>query len=192
MDIEGQFMGLDFRNLDPDTRLAMAAEVERDTAAGSLYISPRLTEKGAREWPDLLLSAVAKGTDDSLAAELATRGLLKTQEESHRNGKTFSKAVPATAARTLAEGEFNRMYLRGIASRGVLENREIEIYRGRSSANPRRESQALVGKRLVASSLLDDLRSHIGVDSALGLPPGPNSGLTGELGYSSPATGLSE
>lgn len=185
-------MGLDFRNLDPDTRLAMAAEVERDTAAGSLYISPRLTEKGAREWPDLLLSAVAKGTDDSLAAELATRGLLKTQEESHRNGKTFSKAVPATAARTLAEGEFNRMYLRGIASRGVLENREIEIYRGRSSANPRRESQALVGKRLVASSLLDDLRSHIGVDSALGLPPGPNSGLTGELGYSSPATGLSE
>jgi len=174
-------MGLDYRSLDSATREAMAAEVERDAAARSLYISPRLTEQGANEWPELLLSAVKTGTDDSLARELSTRRLLKTHEESHRNGKPYTKAVPATAASTLAEGEFNRFYLRGIASRGLAENRVIEIYRGRASSRPRPESEALIGERLAAGALLDDLRAHIGVDGALGLPPGPNSGLTGEL-----------
>lgn len=69
-------MGLDYRNLDSATREAMAAEVERDAAARSLYISPRLTEQGANEWPELLLSAVKTGTDDSLARELSTRRAL--------------------------------------------------------------------------------------------------------------------
>lgn len=174
-------MGLDYRSLDSATRAAMAAEVERDAAAGYMYISPRLTEHGAREWPDLLLAAVETGTDDWLARELSIRGLLKTHEESHRNGKPYSKAVPVTAPSTLAEGEFNRFYLRGIASRGLADNRDIEIYRGRASTIPRPESQALVGQRLAAGALLDDLRAHVGVDSALGLPPGPNSGLTGRL-----------
>ena len=32
--------------------------------------------------------------------------------------------------------------------------------------------------RLAKSSLLDDLRAHPGTDTALGLPPGPNSGLS--------------
>ena len=174
-------MGLDYKSLDTATRTAMVAELERDVEAGSLYISPRLTDAGVREWPDLLRTAAATGTDDGLARELSARGLLKSQEESHRNGRPYSKAVPANAASTLAEGEFNRFYLRGIASRGVDENRQIEVYRGRPSSTPRRESEALLGQHLVAGTLLTDLREHIGVDSALGLPPGPNSGLTGRL-----------
>lgn len=174
-------MGLDYQDLDAVTRAAMAAEVDRDIATGALYLSPRLTEQGAREWPDLLRAAVTSGTDDGLAQQLISQGLLNTQEQSHRNGKTFWKAVPVTAPATLAEGEFNRMYLRGIAARGVAENRDIEIYRGRYSANPRRESQALEGQRRPADALLEDLRTHIGVDGVLGLPPGPNSGLTGKL-----------
>ncbi|WP_455905662.1 hypothetical protein [Microbacterium sp.] len=174
-------MGLEYRNLDTATRAEMAAEVAMDTAGGSIYLSSRLTEQGAREWPELLLAAVTTGTDDSLAQTLASKGLLKTHEESHRNGKSFTKAVPVTAATTLAEGEFNRMYLRGIASRGVREGRDIEVYRGRQSEKPRSESEALVGQRMAADTLLHDLRTNIGVDVALGLPPGPNSGLTGEL-----------
>lgn len=174
-------MGLDYQDLDAATRAAMAAEVDHDVEAGALYISPRLNETGAREWPGLLRTAVASGTDDGLAQQLIDRRLLNAQEQSHRNGKTFWKAVPVNAPVMLAEGEFNRMYLRGIAARGVAENRDIKIYRGRYSANPRRESQALDGQLRPADALLNDLRTHIGVDGALGLPPGPNSGLTGKL-----------
>lgn len=69
-------MGLDYQSLDSATRASMVAEIERDVAADSLYISPRLTDQGVREWPDLLLSAAETGTDDWLARELSARGLL--------------------------------------------------------------------------------------------------------------------
>lgn len=174
-------MGLDYLNLDQATRASMTAEVELDISNTSLYVSSRLNPQGIREWPGLLLSAVDSGTDDTLAAGIVSRGLLKSHEESQRNGVQHTKKVPVTAATTLAEGEFNRFYLRGVAARALAEGREVEIYRGRESTSPRAESQALVGKRLTGGDLLKDLRSNVGVDGALRLPPGPNSGLTGKL-----------
>ena len=47
--------------------------------------------------------------------------------------------------------------------------------------NPRPESEAKIGKTIAPQSLLDDLRKNIGVEPALGLPPGPNSGLSVKL-----------
>lgn len=41
-----------------------------------------------------------------------------------------------------------------------------------------RERLGLARKLIAADRLLDDLRTHQGVEPALGLPPGPNSGLT--------------
>ena len=67
------------------------------------------------------------------------------------------------------------------------------VYRAKEVVNPRAESVALIGKSLLAKQLLDDLRSNIGTDAALGLPPGPNSGLSVKLplNVNSPAgTGL--
>lgn len=58
---------------------------------------------------------------------------------------------------------------------------EIEVYRAKEVATPRSESIALIGRRLSVSALLGDLRVSVGVDTALGLPPGPNSGLSGRL-----------
>ena len=91
--------------------------------------------------------------------------------------------VPYTAPMTLAEGEFNRFYLRGACLRAASEvsRNMIEIYRARPSVNPRPQSEALIGTRLDPTILLSDLRDHIGVDTALRLPPGPNSGLSGRL-----------
>lgn len=55
---------------------------------------------------------------------------------------------------------------------------ELEIYRAGYSRSPRSESEAMIGRRIDAQALLEDLRAHAGVDTALGLPPGPNSGLS--------------
>jgi hypothetical protein len=96
-------------------------------------------------------------------------------------GYTVSK-VPRTAPITLAEGEFNRFYLRGLCQRAIeAGGPAIEIYRARASVTPRPESEAMIGRHLDADKLLVDLREHVGVDTALGLPPGPNSGLSGRL-----------
>ena len=47
-----------------------------------------------------------------------------------------------------------------------------------SVENPRPESQAKVGALFDAKQLLNDLRTSQGVEPALGIPPGPNSGLS--------------
>jgi hypothetical protein len=57
----------------------------------------------------------------------------------------------------------------------------VFVYRAKEVVNPRAESVALIGKSLPAKQLLDDLRTNIGTDTALGLPPGPNSGLSVKL-----------
>lgn len=179
-------MGLHYQDLDSVTRAAMRAEVQADIDADRLYRSPRLSEEGARRWPDLLLEAASSHDDDFLESALAAPGMLNTHEQSHRKGIPYTRRVPSDAARGLAQGEFNRFYLRGLATRAVDEERGIEVYRGRSSQNPRPESLALEGAVLDPAQLLADLRQDIQVDRALGLPPGPNSGMTGRLAERDP------
>lgn len=173
--------GLHYESLDRDTRDYMLSEFELDISLGYLYLSRRFSPVGAAAWPRLLEAALRQGDDESLHQELLSPGMFNQFEQVERNGVMHQKRVPATAAATLAEGEFNRFYLRGVAARAISENRKVEVYRGRLSPNPRRESEALIGQQMDPQALLDDLRSNKGIDTALGLPPGPNSGITGKL-----------
>lgn len=173
-------MPFDYPNLEI-VRPEMVVEIEADRANSAIYISSRLTDAGVKQWPELLLRAAQVGDSDSLAQELGTPGLLNEYEVATRNGKMNTKRVPVSAAETLAEGEFNRYYLRGLARIALATGQRIEIYRGRASVNPRSSSTAAEGNVLDPSELLVELRSNVRVDVALGLPPGPNSGLTGRL-----------
>lgn len=161
----------------------MQAEVADDVGNGKVYLSPRLSEIGRLDYPQLLHDAVSHHDETWLAAQLRIGGRLNTRELSHsKAGKVIDKLVPVNAADTLAEGEFNRFYLRGLCRRALAAGvTEIEIYRAKEVASPRSESIALIGQQLSASALLTDLRVSVGVDTALGLPPGPNSGLSGRL-----------
>ena len=105
---------------------------------------------------------------------------MKEYEQRRKRGGGFTNArVPVNAPDTLSEGEFNRYYVRGLCIRVIEEDMDkVEVYRGKPVNQPRPESEVLLGKRLPAESLLEDLRKSNGVEPALGLPPGPNSGLT--------------
>lgn len=169
-------MGLCYESLDERTRAFMLEELAKDEAAGRLYISGRLTREGAERYPKLLREALTSYRDDWLAERL--RGLMAEREPSSRS-KTGDKAVPHNADATLAEGEFNRYYIRGVCRQVEADGgTEVEIYRGKTVAAPRDESQMMVGTRIDAAKVLADLRANSGVNTALGLPPGPNSGLT--------------
>lgn len=90
--------------------------------------------------------------------------------------------VPINAPQRLAEGEFNRFYIRGLCLRALDEGKStVVVYRARHSSSPRLESEELIGSAFDAKALLEDLRESPGVDTALGLPPGPNSGLSARL-----------
>ncbi len=113
-----------------------------------------------------------------MAADLIRLNCLKTTEL--RKGKPVK--VPRNAHETLAEGEFNRFYIRGLCRRAIDEGLSaLEVYRAKEVRDPRPESQNMIGKSLDPSQLLNDLRTQIGIDTVLGLPSGPNSGLSARI-----------
>lgn len=181
-------MALDYQNLDDATRQLMLSELELDLSHGTLYISPRLNEAGVQNYESLLREAILRHDDEWLAAELRSRDYINTNEERPiPQGGLATTKVPATAPDTLAEGEFNRFYVRGLCSRALNEGiPEVVVYRGKQVQQPRPASEAMIGKRIPAMNLLLDLRQSPGVEPALGLPPGPDSGLTVRLPVNTP------
>jgi len=176
-------MPLKLENLDAQTRNHMTAEIKADIATTKLYLSNRLSGRGRADYPQLLKQA-AEGRDDSwLANEVRSNGRLNEMEERRKpKGGTTMARVPVTAPETLAEGEFNRFYIRGLCVRAMAASvPELIIYRAKAVENPRPESVAKIGQKISAQALLSDLRTNIGVDTALGLPAGPNSGLSVRL-----------
>jgi hypothetical protein len=176
-------MPLQLHSLDDRIRAFMFSEIALDEERQNLYTSRRFTTRGAAEYPTILKDVVRSGGDADLANRLRTHGCFaETETRQLKSGKISIAKVPVTAAETFAEGEFNRLYLRAICRAAIEDGTgEVVVYRARYSENPRPESEALVGKTLPAATLLDDLRENPGVDTCLGLPPGPNSGLSARL-----------
>jgi hypothetical protein len=176
-------MALQLDDLDDETRRYMLSEMARDSVHDDLYMSRYFSEEGRRRYPVLIREALEVGTDASLAEALSSPAMFETHHQRRKpsGGHTTAK-VPDTAPVTFAEGEFNRFYLRGLCARIVESGGGVvEIYRARYSERPRAESVAMEGTTLNAATLLDDLRTSQGVDTALGLPPGPNSGLSARI-----------
>jgi hypothetical protein len=176
-------MGLDYRNLDERTRALMLAEIGRDIAGNALYISENLSPQGQIEYPDLIRAAARSGTDVTLGTEI--RGRLNQYEKPRKLKSGASSKPPvmrSNAHEMLAEGEFNRFYIRALRLRAMEDGiPDVIVYRAKAVLNARSESEQKIGQGVPAEALLGDLRGHIGVDTALGLPPGPNSGLSVRL-----------
>lgn len=176
-------MGLTYRNLDERTRTLMLAEIEKDAIANTLFLSDNLSPQGRNSYPNLLRNAARIGNDVTLAVEIKSR--LNTHEKPRQlKSGGFSKppVMRSNAHEMLAEGEFNRFYIRAICLRAIQDGiAQVIVYRAKQVEHERPESVAKIGQAVSVQALLDDLRAHPGVDTALGLPPGPNSGLSVHL-----------
>jgi hypothetical protein len=178
-------MSLVLTNLDEKTRRFMIEEVEHDIANDQLYISPRLNPQGRAVYLNLLKEAIESQSDGWLAEQLRFGGMMNPMEQRRKpKGDYTMVRVPVTAPDTLAEGEYNRFYIRGLCRRAIEEGiASLEIYRAKAVMQPRSDSQAKIGTKINVEILLNDLRVNIGIDTALGLPPGPNSGLSVKLSW---------
>ncbi|MGE0448369.1 MAG: hypothetical protein AB7Q29_02180 [Vicinamibacterales bacterium] len=176
-------MGLNYRNLDARTRALMVAEVERDIASNTLFLSDNLSPQGQLDYSNLLKAAAQTGSDVTLAAEIRPRLNSHEKPRKLRSGG-FSKppVMRSNAHEMLAEGEFNRFYIRALCALAIEDGLNgVVVYRAKAVENPRTESEQKIGQTVRPEALLQDLRTHPGVDTALGLPPGPNSGLSIQL-----------
>ena len=166
-----------FENLNEQTRLAMVSEVKTDIDRKAIYYSKRFTKYGRIKYLQLLLDAVTSGNEQTLAKSIKFNYcFVETEKREGKNG-VIQANIPKNANQVFAESEFNRFYIRALAKIAISTNRGLIVYRAKQSKIPRPESENLIGKEIDSVNLLYDLRNNIGVDTALGLPAGPNSGL---------------
>ncbi len=168
-------MPLRLDDLDERTRPFMLSEVDADIGADRLTMSKNFNSKGERAYPELLREAVRHGNDETLAAALTAVGSFLVLDKAGHH-------VRRDSAQMFTEGEFNRIYVRGLCLRAIADRvPELEIYRAKQVAAPEPVSEARIGAHVDPRSLLQDLRANVGTGPALGVPRGPNSGLSARL-----------
>ncbi len=173
-------MSFSFKDLTNETRRYMIEEVNYDLQNGNLYLSDRLSDTGKSVYADLLIKSIEHGDEATLAQSLIGK-FNSTYFRKNPSGTLSSVKMPINQNVMLAEGEFNRFYIRALCRTAMLKGRKLKIYRAKFSTSPRLDSERKIGSFVDAQQLLLDLRKNTGTDTALGLPPGPNSGLSVEL-----------
>ena len=146
-----------------------------------LYVSNRLLESKNSNYTEYLKNAIQNGDSTMLAHELLTNDCLKKTEPRNTKKGVIMVKVPSNAHETLANGEFNRFYIRGVCRKAIEESLKVEVYRAKTVSDPRAKSASKIGMTYNPNELLEDLRNNIGIDTFLGLPSGPNSGLSVRL-----------
>ena len=174
-------MEFSFENLNQQTRSAMIVEVKTDIDRKAIYYSKRFTKYGRIKYLALLLDAVKSGNEHTLAKSIKfSYCFVETEKREGKKG-VIQANIPKNANQVFAESEFNRFYIRALAKIAISTNQSLTIYRAKQSKTPRPESEKLIGKSVDPVNLLYDLRNSVGVDTAFGLPAGPNSGLSVRL-----------
>ncbi|MCC7560931.1 MAG: hypothetical protein KO318_10990 [Methanobacterium sp.] len=171
-------MGLELINLnDEGIRDLMLNEIEIDISKENLYIGKQLKPGYENVYIDLLKESVSRGDCDSLANGIENNNCL-LNEVPDRRTKTGMRKVPKDAHSKLAEGEFNRFFIRALCRKAIDDGFGLEIYRAKSVRNPRSTSERLIGQTVDPNQLLEDLRINPGKNTTSGIPGGPNSGLS--------------
>src|SRR3954467_2443121 len=174
-------MPLQYQNLDPPTRRYAIGELDADLASGAFHASERLRPTAIADYQHLLRESL-RYYDDLWLEQRASDLLIDFETRQTRAGGQTTAKIPEMASRMLAEGDFNRYYMRGVALRAIEEGRQIlEVYRARLSMEPRPESAELEGRRIPAAELLDHLRGPLSADPSVAPLGRTNSGLSVRL-----------
>ena len=171
-------MSFNFLDLNNNVRNAMLEEVSADISNNNLYYSKRFNQHGIDSYQDILIESIKSGNEQTLANTIGKENMFNASSVD-KNGRV--SRTPINAHETLAEGEFNRFYIRALACIAIKENKNLEVYRAKEVSNARSESIQKIGIIVNPSDLLTDLRKNIGIDTFLGLPGGVNSGLSVKL-----------
>ena len=177
-------MALYLVNLDERTRQLMLAEVEYDVERDQLHISPYLSGQGQRDYPNLLRQAIEQGDEETLAESLRRRRrIARTAHRRQPAGGYTIVTIPTNAAEMIADSEFNRYYIRALCRRAIEDGIDaLIVYRAKPVSDPRPQSEALIEETIDPAALLEDLRTHPGDEiPQMGVPGGPNSGITVRL-----------
>ena len=173
-------MSFYFENLDHETREHKLREIDLDASTGTLFISPRIRPGCEQFYVHGLRSAARAHDEEWLADQIRKQRLLLHEEQRPTPaGGVVTLRVPLTAADSLASGEFNRFYARGLCARALDGNMtQVEVYRAKAVPQLLPQAEQLIGRRVPAASLLRGLRAWRVAGQTLTLPFDPASGMS--------------
>lgn len=176
-------MGLNLLHLDRQTRMLMLAEIKYDLNRNNFHFSPYLSNQGVHDFADLLRIAAREGDEKSLTEALnQKRRIARTAHRRRPSDGYTIVTIPANAAEMIAEDTFNRYYIRAICLRALAEGlKEVIVYRAKRVSSPRARSEELLETAVDPAKLLQDLRANTGEVTEMGIPGGPNSGISVHL-----------
>jgi hypothetical protein len=168
-----------FIDLDETTRRFMLEAIEEAEKFNKIYFSPRFNDEGKQLWLPLLKEAARDHDEHWLAYQLEENETMTGVEVAAKPSGGYSiRHVPSTAAQTQAEGQFNRFYMLGLARRARAEGiPSLEVYRARESAEPRPDSEELIGRQMPIEEVeaqLEQIERGFNEEGLLK----PNSGLS--------------
>jgi hypothetical protein len=185
---------MEFTNLDETTRRCMLMELDEDVREGRMVVSPLLTERGRGEYADLLAEALRHHDPYWLASELRSGGRMAIAVEDADVQKLPPEELPVFEPDVLAEGDFNRYYVRGMCRRaldeGIEELKIVKLTKGPHAhfvfqagdlPKEEREREMDVADRVEPRWLLEKLRQDPEAEMDTGIPGEPGSGLTVEF-----------
>jgi hypothetical protein len=185
---------MQFKHLDETTRRVMLNELEEDVREGRVVLSPLLTSRGRSEYADILAEALRRHDPTWLASILRSGRRMHIAVEDADVQKTMPEELPVFEPDVLAEGEFNRYYVRGICRRAIDEGIEALrivklqkgpyanfVYKTGGLPGDERVREVDIASGVDPSWLLDKLREHPDAEMDLGIPGEPGSGLTVEF-----------
>ena len=152
--------------------------ITRSNDRGDTWTTPRRVNRGVDNADGRPVRVIARN-DDRWLEDRVEGMVVHSELRQTPSGATTTAKLPSYAPRVLAEGDFNRYYMRGVCARAMAEGRGmVEVYRARLSTEPRPESRELEGQRLNAAALLDELRTKYAEASQEPTLGKPNSGLS--------------
>jgi hypothetical protein len=177
---EGTLMAMNFEELDAETRKHMLSEFEREEASGNPYRGKGLSDTGRAAFSNLMREAIAKGTEETLAAALAKPQFWNPTETYTRKGIEHTRTVNvAQAAERLALTEFNTWYVRGLSKRLTTEGvTQCQVYRAAppkwEPAECSRHENQICSVKQVYEGHRANYWPEPGNPAAFSIPAGPN------------------
>jgi len=160
-----------FNNLNEEIRNLMKLELNMDQNNNNIYFSKRFTIDN-NKYINMLQTAIETGNNQTLA--MMIQNYLERTEQS----------IFTDASETLADGEFNKYYMRAISIDAINKSKQVQVYRARNVIEPRQISEIIIGKVLNPIEVLNYLRTSISQrdkTSSLKTLGVPNSGLSIQL-----------
>lgn len=159
-----------FKDKCDEINKIMISELKQDIDSNAVYLSKDMYPEKLREYNLKFLEHVTTFDLEGFVDYLQKNNFF-------RETKNDGSKVASNAAQRLAEGEFNKIYIRAVCKKAINSNLSVVIYRYKESSVKRIESEEKIGEKVDPGEVYDDLIKNrvTGVASIL---PEVSSGLS--------------